>query len=98
MSTFHFTPEADADLDEITDYYRDKSPKAGRRLLDAIELRFRLLAAHPRMGTPRGDLGSDVRTSPVRPYVIYFRPADDGVVILRVIHGSRDIDPSMFEG
>jgi toxin ParE1/3/4 len=96
MSAFHLTREADADLDEIIDYYRDKSRAAGRRLLNAIEKQCRLLARLPGMGQPRDQFGPGVRSSAVWPYVIYFRPVANGVQILRVLHGTRHVDPSMF--
>jgi toxin ParE1/3/4 len=98
VNTYSLTPEAEEDLEEITDYFSDKSPKAGRRVLDKIEERCHRLAQSPRMGTPRGDLGTDIRSSAVPPYVIFFRPVTDGVQILRILHGARDIDASLFTG
>ena len=70
MKTYRLTPEAEADLDEITDYYRDKSPAYGRRLVGRIEQRCRHLASFPRTGKPRDQLGQGVRTSAVTPYII----------------------------
>ena len=96
MSQYHLTTGASADLTEIVAYYRDKSPAAGDRLLDAILRRCRLLAVSPMSGTPRADLGPTVRSAVVAPYLVFFRPVADGVQILRVIHGARNIDAGMF--
>jgi toxin ParE1/3/4 len=98
MRRFCLTPEAVADLDEILEYYADKSPAYAERLVAQIEKRCRLLAHSPMMGTPRERFGPGVRTSAVAPYVIYFRPDDDGVQILRIFHGARDIDAGMMPG
>ena len=97
MSRFRLTPQAEADLEAMAEYYRDKSPAAGDRVAVAIEQRCRRAAAHPLMGTPREELGAGVRTSPVAPYLIFYRPEPGGVQVLRVVHGARDIDPPMFD-
>jgi toxin ParE1/3/4 len=97
MSSFHYTAQAEADLDQITDYYSATSPAAGLRVLNAIEARCRQLANHPRMGRVREDLGPGVRSSTVLRYVIFFRATTDGIDVLRVLHGARDIGPEMFD-
>lgn len=58
-----------------------------RRLID----RFRLLASQPMSGQARNDLQPDLRCVTVGSYVIFFEPLSDGVRILRVIHGARDV-------
>ena len=42
-------------------------------------------------------LDSDVRQFPVKAYnyVVYFRPVSDGIELVRVLHGSRDV-PNVF--
>ena len=97
MSRFRYSPRAEADLDTITDYFAAHNPDAGIRLLDEITARCRLAASHPRSGRPRDDLGAGVRSFVVRQYVIFFRASYDGIDILRVIHGARDITPDLFE-
>jgi toxin ParE1/3/4 len=97
MSIFRYTTQAEADLDQITDYYSATSPAAGLRVLNAIEARCRQLANHPRMGRARGDLAPGVRSSAVHQYVIFFLATDGGIDVLRVLHGARDIGPDMFD-
>ena len=48
------------------------------------------------MGRDRGELAPELRSSLVKPYVLYYRPLDDGIEIIRVIHGSRDLS-GLFE-
>ncbi len=88
-------PKADADLDEIWWYVATESGSAevARRQLAAITSRFLLLAHHPRLGRVRDyDLGAGRRSYPVDRYVIIYQIHDDDVHILRVVHGSRDME------
>jgi len=49
-----------------------------------------LLAAHPSAGRLRDDIASDVRSFPVKTYIIYYRTSEDGILVSRVLHGKRD--------
>jgi toxin ParE1/3/4 len=97
MKRFTYTPRADADLDAITDYFAEHNPDAGIRLLDAITARCRILARNPRSGRDRSDLAPGVRTAVVDRYVIFFRASANGIDVLRVLHGSRDITADMLD-
>jgi toxin ParE1/3/4 len=89
---YRLAPLARADLDDIWLYVaQHASPQTADRLIDAITQPFAFLARYPNAGRPRDDLGLDVRSFPVRNYIIYYRStADEGVLIARVLHGSRD--------
>jgi toxin ParE1/3/4 len=84
--------EADNDLMQIFSYLNQQSPQATQSLLDAINRRFVSLGSFPLLGTPRPDLGQDVRSAIVSPYLILYAARRDHVTILRVLHGSRDIE------
>lgn len=62
-------------------------------MLDLVRQKMELYATQPELGESRPDLGSDVRHFPVKSYVVFYRPLDDGIEVLRVLHGSRDIRP-----
>lgn len=96
MKRYRYSAQAEADLDDITEYFAERSPEAGLRFLDALEARCRLLASFPRTGRKRDDLGPGVRTVVVRNYVVYFREEADGIVLLRVLHGARDVSTDLF--
>ncbi len=50
-----------------------------------------LLATSPEMGELRTEFSTGTyRSFSVGNYVIYFKPAVDGVRVARVLHGSRD--------
>jgi toxin ParE1/3/4 len=87
--------DALADLYEIHEYVARDNPPAADRLIDRLKDQFRLLARQPLMGQARPELAPDLRSFGVGNYVIFYRPAQDGIEVARVIHGARDVD-SLF--
>jgi toxin ParE1/3/4 len=88
------SPEADRDLDDIWLYIARQSGSVdtAERLIDLITDRFFLLSRHPYLGRARDqDLRPGLRSFPVGAYVIVYRIQEADVVILRVLHGSRNI-------
>jgi toxin ParE1/3/4 len=87
-------PQAVEDLDGIWSYVATESGsvEAANRLIDSITDRFFLLADHPYMGRGReAEFGSGTRSFPVGDYVIAYRVKGPDVLILRVVHGHRDL-------
>ncbi len=94
MAAFRLLPEAETELDDIWLYVARASGsiEIADRLLDTISGCFWMLAQHPRMGRRRdADLRPELRSFPVGEYIVIYRIAGDEVLILRVMHGSRDI-------
>lgn len=91
----HVAPQASGDLDEIWSYVAIESGSAevADRFVDSITERFFLLAGHPYLGRPRDDdLGIGLRSFSVGEHVIVYFVADRDVLILRVVHGRRDLE------
>jgi toxin ParE1/3/4 len=93
-----FLPAAERDVDAIADYIAKDSVDAALRFYDAVRSDARKLAEMPGMG-PTWDFESpahaDVRFWPVRGFpnhLIFYRPAPDGIEVIRVIHGARDLE------
>ena len=87
-------PEAEADLDDIWCYIARKSGslEIADRFTELLSDRFYLLANHPYIGRRRDEeLRPGLRSFPVRDYIILYRIEEDDVLILRILHGSRDI-------
>jgi toxin ParE1/3/4 len=95
-------PQARRDLADAADYIARDNVDAARRFLEAAEAAFELLAAMPQMGTQctfRSPAAAGLRTWSIRGfrnYVVFYRPFEDGVDVVRVIHGARDIE-AIFE-
>lgn len=85
-------PLAETDILEIWDYIADDSLAAADRWVDRLDEQFRLLAAQPMMGRARDELAPGVRSFPFGRYVVFYVPLDDGIDVVRVLHGARDID------
>jgi len=93
------SPEAQADLDERWFYIASNgSVDAADRFVDALTTRFFLLATHTRAGRQRDDLSHGLRMFPVGDYVVLYRVEGDDVVIVRVVRGSRDLEPLFDAG
>ena len=92
MSRVVFSIAARQDLHGIFDYIAADRPRAAIKMVDDIENRCRILADHPLAAEAHPEFGADVRLSTVRNYVIFYRPIPDGIEVIRVVHGSRNLD------
>ena len=84
-------PLAETDILEIWDYIADDSLAAADRWVDRLDEQLRVLATQPMMGRARDELAPGVRSFPFGRYVIFYVPLDDGIDVVRVLHGARDI-------
>jgi toxin ParE1/3/4 len=89
---------AEFDLDEIAAYLQQRSPYVAIRFLQATDVAFQRLAGMPGMGSPSESdhpALAGLRLWSIRgfeKYVILYRPLDDGVEIVRVVHGAQDLE------
>lgn len=92
MSRCEFTDRAITDLEDIHDFVALDSPSSAARLVALVRESCFLLSENPMLGRSRPELAPRLRSFPVGSYIIFYRPADNGVQILRVVSGSRDIE------
>jgi toxin ParE1/3/4 len=97
MARVQRTQTAERSLDEIFDYVgrKNRTPAAAARLLRRIAGKCELYATQPLMGEARQDLGPEVRCFPVDNFIVFYQPLEDGILVLVVLHGARDI-PRFF--
>jgi toxin ParE1/3/4 len=91
-----FSLEASRDLEEVKDYISQDNPAAATRLILLIREKCALLSQQPGIGRDRSDILSGLRGFPVGNYVIFYQPMNDGISVVRVLHGARDI-PELFD-
>ena len=91
MAYFVLRPLAQEDLAETYSFVSLRSEARAETWLEKIEVDFQSLAYLPEMGRIRSELPGNVRSFPSRPYVIFYRPILEGVEIVRVLHGARDL-------
>jgi len=85
-------PEAENDLVDIWLYIAQDNPVNADRFLDRIQESCLALANFPQMGTKRDELKTGLRSHTVGRYLIFYFPQADGIDIVRVLHGSREIE------
>ena len=90
------TATAESDLEEILDYLNTHSSAAAEKFARDFDARCQLLPTQPKTGRPRDDLASGLRSVVVGRYVVFFLPTDEELVIVRILHGSRNITPELF--
>jgi plasmid stabilization system protein ParE len=97
MPRIRFTTSAEADLLELWLTIAEENLVAADESLDSIQATASLLATQPEMGRARPELADELRSFPTRtPYIIFYAPNQDGLLIVRVLHHARDIDADYF--
>jgi toxin ParE1/3/4 len=84
------------DLLEIWTRVAAESPNAADRIFDRLEASIRTLEDSPEAGLTRPDIAADARMLVVRPHLVLHRIVRGGVQVVRVVHGARQIDETLF--
>jgi toxin ParE1/3/4 len=99
MSRIVRRASARQDLVDIVAYYiRQGSPTAGRRFRTQAEATLKCLSDMPSLGTryrhdhpALAELRFFPLSSPFKVYLVFYLPMADGITVVRVLHGARDI-------
>ena len=67
-------------------------PAIANRIVREVYELCNLIAANPEMGEPRASFGVGCRIFNYKRWVIIYRPATEGIEVLRFVDGSRDYD------
>jgi toxin ParE1/3/4 len=94
-----YTPDAQADLDELFAWIADRADEAtAERYMRRIRRPCERLDLFPERGTKRDDIAPGLRTFGVeRRVTIAFKVYDDRVSIIRVLYGGRDVEAVLEE-
>ncbi len=85
-------PRAELDLLDLWDYIADDSIDRADAFLDRIEVKLQTLAQNPGLGRRREELSAGLQSFPINSYVVFYRAMANGIDVIRVLHGSRDIE------
>ena len=85
------TARAEEDLIEIWSYLAAHNESAADYLLDRFEQRWNGLLSYPHLGKACPDIAEGVRVLVEGEHLIYYRVGERDIVILRVLHGRRNI-------
>jgi toxin ParE1/3/4 len=89
------TNRAESDLDEIWLWIAEGSVVAAEEMIGRIEAAENRLGQFPEIGQARPDLADGLRHCPVGPYLVLYRVDPDQILVIRIVHGARDI-PRLF--
>jgi toxin ParE1/3/4 len=92
MARLIVRPQVLLDLDDIFDYIAEDSLDRAIAFIQRLHEQMEKLANSPGIGRRRNELLSGLRSFPYGNYLILYFPQDDGVDIVRVLNGARDIE------
>jgi len=93
MSEVVKRPLAQADLDAIWDYIEERSSEElAVNFLRKLYAKLETLARSPHIGRPRDELLPGLRSFPFKDYLIFYFPLTNGIEVVRVLYGRRDIE------
>ena len=90
-----FTPLAEQDLEAIADYIVVDNPVRALSFVRELRAQCQRIALNPPGYRLRQELGEGIRSCAHGNYVIFFESDPDAVLIVRILHGARDI-PAVF--
>lgn len=93
MKQPRLTEEAEADLADIWLRMAVDNPANATRFIESVLEKCELLAGQPGIGRARPLLGPGLRSFAVGNYLIFYRAIADGIEVVRIIHGARNIEP-----
>lgn len=71
-------------------------PDTADAFLDEIQHKLEILSRQPLIGRQRDELKSGLRSHPVGRYLIFYFPIQNGIDVVRVIYGGRDLNSIDF--
>lgn len=91
MPDLQISSRAASDLAEIADYtIAEFGIEQARKYRDLLQSCFRSLLDNPGLGRSAEDLAPGLRRIRQQAHVIFYQPADSAILIVRVLHHSRD--------
>jgi toxin ParE1/3/4 len=92
MASYQFSQDAINDLNEICDYIAQNNPRSASNLFDAIRQKCKLVANFPNMGKSYEQVRPKLKGFLVKDYIIFYYVHDDGIFILRIVSGYRNLE------
>lgn len=87
-------PKAVDDMEAIAYRIGEDNPAAADRWLATLDELLNRLAEFPRLA-PCSSINSHWRVMPFGSYLLVYREIEHGVDLLRIVHGSRDLETAL---
>jgi toxin ParE1/3/4 len=97
LNQVEYSKHALSDLESIWAYIALDSETQANKLMIGFAKKFKRLLNFPQLGKRRNDLIVGLRSFPIGKYLIFYQETTNGIEIVRVIHGARDIEQSFEE-
>lgn len=94
---YRLSRRAENDVEAIGDHIAADSPAAAARVIRDFVRRWQLLAMQPFSGQSAEEFGPETRRLVMGRYLAFYKVTPQELLILRVLHGSRDITPGEFD-
>ena len=91
MKHVQITDPAADDLDQIWEYIARDNPAAADRWVDQLTIKLDLYSGEPLLREARPEFRVGLRQFGFGSYVVFYRPTDAGIEVIRVIHATRNI-------
>ena len=91
MTKVSYTRLAREDLLDIWTYIAPRNPDAADRVFDLLEARCSSLRDYPQSGPGRPEIADDARALVVERWIVLYRLTGDGVQVVRIVDGARDL-------
>ena len=92
INNYELTNEADTDLEDIFDYTeKNHNQDQAIAYLSIIEDIFFQLCTQPNLGRLRSDIKENIFSFPIQKHIIFYTTKLNKLIIIRVLHGSRDM-------
>jgi len=86
-----FSRQAEFDLEEIADTIASDNAVAAVRFIQSIREHCRRIGSAPLAYPARPELAPGIRCCVHQRYLILFQPCVTSVLVVRILHGSRDL-------
>ena len=97
MASYRLSDRAEAELVEVYDYTEETFGEyQADGYLSGLDRTFGLLADFPDIGRACDELRVGYRRFRFQSHFVFYTVEPDGIVIRAVLHGGRDIRPSLF--
>ena len=98
MAHIILRPRAERDIREIWLYLAEQTDanhadRVAHQMLQKLEM----LSTHPYLGRQRNEIRPGLRSLVIGRYVAFYFPLEDGVDLVRVVYGGRDLSQALAE-
>ena len=97
MNQYIISTEAIRDMEQILDYLANTNINAGEKFLEEFSKKCRYLTQFPLMGRSYREIRPYLRGLPMKNYIIFYRLTEQGIEIMRVVKGDRDLEAFFSE-